>query len=446
MEEQRVDVFLMLLIALITVGAVMYLSLVDFTRHGETKIPVLGISAVAVWLLVAVKGTDHHPLREVFGEAVLETALLIFFLLFAMMIVEFVTGEGLFDYVKQRMMEQGGSDRIQHRKLMNRLFPLSGVLDNVAATIIVRAIGLRIFQGDNLVVALTSTAIVANIGGAGTFLGDPPPLLFWIAGKYVWWEILLFGLPITIVMYFVWMWFADRQISEDDTTGMVVDNGEEPIIFGRDEKILIGSALLSFVWAVVANLLGFSPMWGLFAGIMVTELLRYILHHRHQQTKFSNSLLATFHHVEHETLLTFLGLLMLVFGCRAAGILDILSHFAFGDDPSPARIFAVVTGFALASALFDNVALAAMLLTVIKTGSGMVWVIASVLLSTGGCFLPIGSAAGILVMGTREVKGQLTFKRYLKITTAGMAAAFGVGVVLLAIQYIVYLAVTRNPV
>jgi Na+/H+ antiporter NhaD/arsenite permease-like protein len=125
-------------------------------------------------------------------------------------------------------------------------------------------------------------------------------------------------------------------------------------------------------------------------------------------------MLAAEREVERETPMMVMSFLFSVFGLQALGVLDVFAK-KIGQNPSVTVVILVLIGLALASSFIDNIPLAAVTLVLFGSITNPVfWVMAAMLLSIGGNYLLIGSAAGFLVMGSKQLKGVVTFASFAK--------------------------------
>ncbi|MBO6228718.1 MAG: sodium:proton antiporter NhaD, partial [Shewanella sp.] len=114
--------------------------------------------------------------------------------------------------------------------------------------------------------------------------------------------------------------------------------------------------------------------------------------------------------VEYDTLLFFLGILLLVGMLKEIGTLDMLTEAYTMFNPNISNF---VTG--IGSALIDNVPLTAALLKASPVLNTPEWLGLTYSVGVGGSLLIIGSASGIVAMS--KVK-ELTFVSYLKYVPA----------------------------
>jgi Na+/H+ antiporter NhaD/arsenite permease-like protein len=122
--------------------------------------------------------------------------------------------------------------------------------------------------------------------------------------------------------------------------------------------------------------------------------------------KATQSILNYIREVEFETLLFFLGVLLLVGIMKEIGVLDNIAQLYRYLPPVAANYL-----MGLASALVDNVPLTAALLKADLAMPTSEWLLLTYATGVGGSILIIGSAAGIIAMSKMK---ELTFGSYFK--------------------------------
>jgi Na+/H+ antiporter NhaD/arsenite permease-like protein len=134
----------------------------------------------------------------------------------------------------------------------------------------------------------------------------------------------------------------------------------------------------------------------------------FFIGHFMQLDKEETKILEYVRQIEYETLLFFLGILLLVGMLKEIGTLDLLTNFYVQVAPAYANYM-----MGLFSALIDNVPLTAALLKSDPVLPISEWLALTYAVGVGGSLLAIGSAAGIIAMS--KVKG-LTFGSFLRYT------------------------------
>ena len=131
--------------------------------------------------------------------------------------------------------------------------------------------------------------------------------------------------------------------------------------------------------------------------------------------------------IEYDTLLFFLGILLIVGMLKEIGVLELISEIYSQFDPNVSSFLA-----GIGSALLDNVPLTAALLKAEPVLTTPQWLGLTYAVGVGGSLLVIGSAAGIIAMSKMK---EITFLTYSKFIPALFAAyTFGYVVTILLAQ------------
>ncbi len=395
------------------------------------KAPTSLVMAGLMWVLVS---RSHEEFAEQLQESGWEITQIVFFLLFAMALVELISRLGFFEYVRVRLQERHWGNRQQFIVLMILTFFFSAILDNLTTSIVMVEIARRFFRGRNLLAVAAGIVILANAGGAWSPIGDVTTIMLWLAGKFTAGEIVvqasLPSLVHGIVAIFLLVRLIEPQTYDDSTEDL-------PIRFTRESKILMGVALGSFSLPFVATQLDLPPFVGLGFGFGVVGMLASIFSSRslHDdaaesgqddgQTKMQHDIQEVIREVDFASLIFFVGILLSVAALGSLGVLESLSEWMFGASPEFARVAAGNVFLGWGSAVVDNVPLTAVAINAVPTNDPWLWSLLAYTVGTGGSHLIIGSAAGVVVMG--RVKG-LSSTAYMRLATLPVAAAYVAGV------------------
>lgn len=395
------------------------------------KAPTSLVMAGLMWLLVS-RSNEHFA--QHLQESGWEITQIVFFLLFAMALVELISRLGFFDFVRVKLQERHWGNRQQFVVLMVLTFFFSAILDNLTTSIVMVEIARRFFRGRNLLVVAAGIVVMANAGGAWSPIGDVTTIMLWLAGKFSSSEILLHAfLPSAVHAVIATVLLRRLIMTEqyDDSTE------DMPIRFSPESKILMTAALASFSLPFIATQLDLPPFVGLGFGFGVVGMLAGIFGHRAQDrsieggvddaaiTRMQHDIQEIIRDVDFSSLIFFVGILLSVSALGSLGILQSLSDAMFGADPEFLRVAGgnVVLGWG--SAVVDNVPLTAMAIDTVPTSNSWLWTLLAYTVGTGGSHLIIGSAAGVVVMG--RVKG-LNSTAYMRLATLPVAAAYLAGV------------------
>lgn len=395
------------------------------------KAPTSLVMAGLMWLLVS---RSHEQFAEQLQDAGWEITQIVFFLLFAMALVELISRLGFFEFVRVKLQERHWDNRQQFVVLMILSFSFSSILDNLTTSIVMVEIARRFFRGRNLLVVAAGVVIMANAGGAWSPIGDVTTIMLWLAGKFSSGEIILQGFLPSLAHGIVATLLLRRLIVNeryDDSTE------DLPIRFSTEAKILMTVALLSFSLPFVATQLDLPPFVGLGFGFGVVGMLASIFGHRAQDrsvegtdddgspTRMQHDIQEIIRDVDFSSLIFFVGILLSVSALGSLGVLQSLSDAMFGPDPEFARVAGGNLVLGWGSAVVDNVPLTAMAIDTVPTSNPWLWTLLAYTVGTGGSHLIIGSAAGVVVMG--RIKG-LSSTTYMRLATLPVAIAYLVGV------------------
>jgi Na+/H+ antiporter NhaD/arsenite permease-like protein len=350
-----------------------------------------------VWMLFYI--APPHELTptqvtEALNENLLDIATLWLFLMAAMTFVAYMSAKGLIDALVAKLLPR----HISERKLMliTGLFAffLSSFADNITATLV--CVGLLMslnLPTQSLLKYLTLVIFAVNAGGASLITGDVTTLMIFLAGKVQITQLLLLILPALCSVMFLALllsWNMKQQLTFEQSAPEV----------SRLNKF-IG---VLFVFTIVGTLLlnvyfSIPPVLCFLFGLSTMFLL----------VQFSTKevgVLDYIRRIEFDTLLFFLGVLLLVGMLKELGILK-----KFPELYQHLPVWLANYCIGLLSSMFDNVPLTAALL---KSGVEMSlpeWLLFTYSVGVGGSLLVIGSAAGVVAMSKVE---ELTFIRYLK--------------------------------
>lgn len=401
------------------------------------KAPVSLVMAGIMWFLVS---RSHDHFEEHLQESGWEITQIVFFLLFAMALVELISRLGFFDMIRVLLQERHWDNRRQFIVIAILTFFLSAILDNLTTSIVMVEVARRFFRGRNFLVMAAGIVIMANAGGAWSPIGDVTTIMLWLAGKFTAGEIVvqtfLPSLAHGVVTVVLLMRLIANETSDDSTEDL-------PLRFTPQAKTLMTVSLLSFSLPFVATQLGLPPFVGLGFGFGVVGVLSSIFSHQSRQhlgditddavpqSRMEHDIQEVIKEVDFSSLIFFVGILLSVAALGSLGILQSLSDSMFGSDPSFERISAGNVALGWASAIVDNVPLTAMAIDTVPTTDSWLWSLLAYTVGTGGSHLIIGSAAGVVVMG--RVKG-LSSISYMRIATGTVAVAYLAGVAVWWVQ------------
>ena len=370
-------------------------------------------------LFMAADGVEQQlSVKHQLDENLLEIASLWLFLMATMTFVAYLNAKGMVQAAVQKLFPQHLSKKLLLALVAIFSLLLSAICDNVTATLV--SLGLISAFDLDKATRLKMAALVVfavNSGGVALITGDVTTLMIFLEGHVQMQELLLLLVPSVIsVLLLAWIfsWGMSGQLSSEhvERSFHPVDIAIAAIFFAT-----ILCTMLFNVW------FGVPPVLTFLLGLSVMFLVGRSSRTDAQETK----ILEYIRQVEYDTLLFFLGILLLVGMLKEIGVLTLAADLYAQFDPRASNYVAGII-----SALLDNVPLTAALL---KAGPALTtpeWLALTYAVGVGGSLLAIGSAAGIIAMS--KVEG-MTFVSYLRYFPALLLAySVGYGIALLLAQ------------
>ncbi|MBE0385961.1 hypothetical protein PLUTE_a0326 [Pseudoalteromonas luteoviolacea DSM 6061] len=314
-------------------------------------------------------------------------------------------------------------EQISERKLMFLVgafaFVFSSISDNITATLISLAVVMSLkLDTKKLVKYATLIIFSVNSGGVSLITGDVTTLMIFLAGKVTIPDLLLLVVP---AMVSVFALAAMLSIGMNEQLNFTKQE------LRRIEKTDITIAVI-FMSTVLATLYlsvqyQVPPMLTFLFGLSLMFLVAQFLMRKKDVNK---KIIDYIREIEYDTLLFFVGVLLLVGALKEVGVLNMFTELYQYLAPEYANYLV-----GLLSAAVDNVPLTAALLKAQIEMTPQQWLTFTYATGVGGSMLIIGSAAGIIAMS--KVKA-LTFTSYLKMAlyllvayTIGYAGSFYMG-------------------
>lgn len=372
------------------------------------------------WLLAylfPLHGADAVQVTAELNENLLEIATLWLFLMSAMTFVAYLNSKGFVSALVQRLLPGELHERTLLLLLGGFAFVFSSFADNVTATLVSLAVitSLKIQARKRLKYA-TLVIFAVNSGGVSLITGDVTTLMIFMAGKVSIGNLLLLigpalcGVVVLAAMLSVRM---RGRITFEKTT-VAIESYDVAIASVFLATILATLLLNAFyqVPPVLTFLFGLSCM--------------FLLAHYLMRKKTNRNILNYIREIEFDTLLFFLGVLLIVGMLKEIGVLQSLTGLYTTMAPEYANYL-----MGVASALLDNVPLTAAVLKADVPMDAAGWLSMTYATGVGGSLLVIGSAAGIIAMSkVRELNflSYLSMFGYLLVAySVGYWLSFGVG-------------------
>lgn len=371
------------------------------------------------WILLFIdanRGPHLAELNEHLIENISEISTLWLFLLAAMTFVAYLNRKGMIENMLNIIMPQ----KITLKKLIFFTaifsFCFSSLADNITATLVSIAMVLSLGLPFNQTMRFAVLVVFAvNSGGVSLITGDVTTLMIFLDDKVTITQLLLLIIPSLTAVLFLALLLS---------IGM---KGEVKIKKTRHELrpvdyVIAGIFLSTIVLTLIANVLfAIPPMLSFLAGMAVMFLVATFM----GEEKYDDPILDYIRLIEFDTLLFFLGVLLLVGMLDHIDALGALLH-VYSVMPTTGANFVM----GVLSSMIDNVPLTAALLKADIAMSTAEWMAFTYAVGVGGSLLIIGSSAGIVTMS--KVKG-LTFAKYGKFVLL-LLAAYSVGYALVLVM------------
>ena len=385
-------------------------------------------SGGALWVLVALQ--DYTVIEDKMLHAGSEIFSITLFLLAAMSLVEILIACGVFDLLRQKMLSYQLGNTKQFLIFLILAFFLSGIIDNLTATIILIQIARKFFKGENLLVAGVGIVLAANAGGAFSPIGDITTIMLWIAEKFTVFEIITRGFLPSLAIFVVATLLLLPKMKDDPDDDAIPTELVKPLTWER--KVIVVITLLSFLMPIAAKALHLPPVSGILFGLGIAWITVDLLRARRAQgTQFAENMDSLLQKTDISSIKFFVGILLAVSALEALGVLSAISGFIYGAEQTESAVIIGNVLMGMISAVLDNIPLTAIAINILEVTDTNLWVLLAISVGTGGSLLAIGSAAGVVAMGILK---DLTFKKYFDIAFIPALAGYFAGIAVWWIQ------------
>lgn len=389
-----VDYVLLLLAVLALLGVVFE----ELTHVNKAKVTLFFGTLSWVLLFVFSEGAEQTSVISAgLAESIAEIAGLWLFLVAAMTFVAYLNKKGMIENLIHLVMPT----QLTERKLLLLTglfcFVFSSLADNITATLVSCSLILSLnLDLKKRLQFITLVVFAVNSGGVALITGDVTTLMIFLAGKVEILSLLMLSLPAGIAVLLLALLLSRGLNASVTLTGSKI-----PV--RRVDVVIAVLFLLTILATISGNVLfAIPPVLTFLFGLSIMFLVSRFM----SDDSDLDPILEYVRAIEFETLLFFLGILLLVGMLKEIHALD--SVVAIYDLLPP--VFANYL-MGIFSAVIDNVPLTAALL---KSGIDMSpgeWMGLTYAVGVGGSLLVIGSAAGIVAMS--KIEG-LTFAAYLR--------------------------------
>ncbi|MDG6099018.1 sodium:proton antiporter [Alteromonas sp. ZYF713] len=371
------------------------------------------------WILLFVFAAGEQATDDINAsllDNITEISTLWLFLVATMTFVAYLNRKGLISHMLNIIMPT----QITLRKLMFITalfsFTFSSLADNITATLVaitlVLSLGLAIEKTIRFCVLVV---FAVNSGGVSLITGDVTTLMVFMHDKVTIPQLLLLLGPSFIAVMVL------ASLLSIGLNGVVRINKVRAGTIDQTDLIVAGVFICTIIFTLLLNILfSIPPMLTFLAGLS----LMFLVVNKTDRQPGQDPILNYVRYIEFDTLLFFLGVLLLV---GMLEYIDVLHSVAYLYDVFPTYIANYLLG--ALSALIDNVPLTAAILKADISMSVEEWILFTYAVGVGGSLLVIGSAAGIVAMSKVEDLSFTQYGRYFLLLA--LAYSFGYGLVYL---------------
>ncbi|MBT2970318.1 MAG: citrate transporter [gamma proteobacterium symbiont of Ctena orbiculata] len=326
-----------------------------------------------------------------------------------MMLVALLRPTGAFDYAAVHITHWAqGNPKLLLIYLSLAVSLISMILDNVTTVIVFAPLTVLICRllKLNPMPYLMAEAMLSNIGGAATLVGDPPNLMIGSAADISFNSFLVhMGLPVLVVwlgtvVLMLYLFREQLSHSGEDPKTLVATHA---IKDARGLKRILFALAIVVVLFFVHHNLHLLPAYASFIGLTVALLL------------LQPDVEKLFGTVNWSVLIFFAGLFIIVGGVESSGLLELVGHWLGHLAKDPAML--MLTGLALMwiaailSAVVDNIPFTVTMIPVILglESSGVniapLWWALALGVGLGGNGTHLGATANIIAVSESEKSG-----------------------------------------
>jgi Na+/H+ antiporter NhaD/arsenite permease-like protein len=326
-----------------------------------------------------------------------------------MMVVALLQPTGAFDYTAVRMAQLSGGDPKRLLVYLSLSVSLiSMILDNVTTVIVFAPLTVlicRILQLNPLPF-LISEAMLSNVGGAATLVGDPPNIMIGGAGNIDFTSFLVhMGPPVAAIWICtvgLLLFLFRKELSRQSLSNLELDHSKAIKDLSALRRTLFALSLIVVLF-FVHHTLHLYPAYVAFIGLSAALVLL--------RPKPDD----LFGAVNWSVLVFFCGLFMIVGGVEASGLLDLVGEQLgeLAQDPRMLLItcLALMWVAALLSAIVDNIPFTVTMIPIILglesqgVNIAPLWWALALGVGLGGNATHIGATANLIVVAESEKCG-----------------------------------------
>lgn len=295
---------------------------------------------------------------------------------------------------------------------------VSMFVDNVTTILLIIPLTIQITDliKINPVPLILGEALLSNIGGVGTLVGDPPNIMIGIASGYTFNDFIINLLPPVLISLVISLvlgrivyhgWFKKQGENLDRL--MEIDP-RKYIENKKDMSYLLAVLIGMIFFFVIGEYIGIAPAFIALSGGVLALLISM------------EDPVEAFKSVEWSTLVFFIALFALVGGLTESGLLSILANSILSLHESPVLIALILLWVtAIASAVVDNIPITAAFIPVVSImnadyPNGILWWALAMGVGIGGNMTYIGSSAGVITLSISKRYGHaISNKDWMKL-------------------------------
>ena len=354
------------------------------------------------WIALFVQASQHQGSAEInllFNENLLDIASLWLFLMATMTFVAYINGRGLIGSLVGKILPTAMGFRRLTLIVATFAVVLSMLCDNITATLVTLGV-IKSFRLETSEQAKLGVLTVFGVNSGGTILitGDVTTLMIFNDGHVTISQLLTLIVPALVgvlTLAILVTLGGSRHITAEIAPGKI-----------RKLDVVIGVLFFSTIVAtMVFNIsFGIPPILTFLTGLSMMFMLGGLINkYRHEI-----HLLEYVRQIQFDTLLFFLGILLIIGALKEVGVLVWITDFYFSVSPNISNFILGVL-----SALVDNVPLTAALLKAQPELNASQWLGLTYAVGVGGSMLVIGSAAGIIAMSRLPAMTFFQYARYI---------------------------------
>ena len=347
-----------------------------------------------------------------------------------MILVSLIKQSGFFTIISVRIAEFTKGNPVKILCLFSVVTALmSAFLDNVTTVLIVIPIIIELTRGMGLNPKnyVLSQAIISNVGGTATLIGDPPNVIIGSKVGLSFNQFIVNLTPVVIPTFIIvlgYIWYINRVEFKPINTSMVkLVSGElllEKIRFEFSNVRVDQNLMIKSIACLMLAILLFitQPLTGMAPGVVALGMAMILLIISKANVEH------VLEEVEWSTLLFFTGLFILVGALEEYGVIDWIAHNVFmnvGDNPY-VIVLMVLWVSGIASGFLDNIPFTITMIPIIQLmlesnpiPNNILWWALALGACLGGNITMIGSSANIISVGIAKKYGvEISFIDFMK--------------------------------